>query len=294
MNARGDIDPVYSLAVLSPERIAVGHASGALFVRDIATGAVTGTLVGHTDHVCALVVLPRGRLASASWDHSVRLWRADTGECLSTLLGHTSYVSSLALLRGGQLASGSIDSSVRVWDTDTGACTAVLAHESGVYSLAALSSGGVAAGCYDGTIALWGVDRAREGTLGGGAGFGEVLSLALLPDSRLAAGYGDRGDYSVRVWDVQQDHCDAVLTGHTLWVSSLAVLPDGRLLSGSWDKTIKVWDERALSVRGGAATDECAATLAHGGEVFALTVLPNGSVASGGGGYQDGTVRFWV
>jgi WD40 repeat protein len=33
------------------------------------------------------------------------------------------------------------------------------------------------------------------------------------------------------------------LKGHTNWVSAVAVTPDGRqIVSGSWDKTIKVWD----------------------------------------------------
>ena len=182
---------------------------------------------------------------------------------------------------------------MRVWDTGTGACTAVLAHADPVNSLAALPLGGVAAGCYDGSIALWGGGGAREGTLGGGAGFGEVRSLSLLPDSRLAAGYGwGAGGCNVRLWDVRQRTLDAVLKGHTNDVRSLAVLPCGKLLSGSWDTTIRVWDARALSVRGGGATGECAATLAgHTSDVTALAVLPDGSVASGG---EDGTVRVWT
>ena len=68
-------------------------------------------------------------------------------------------------------------------------------------------------------------------------------------------------------------------------------LPDGRLRSGSRDRTLTVWDERALSVRGGADTDTCAATLVgHTRAVLALAVLPDRRVASGSG---DGTVRVW-
>jgi WD40 repeat protein len=35
--------------------------------------------------------------------------------------------------------------------------------------------------------------------------------------------------------------CEAVLEGHTSYVSALAVLPDGRLASGSADTTVRVW-----------------------------------------------------
>ena len=125
--------------------------------------------------------------------------------------------------------------------------------------------------------------------LGGGAGFGRVWSLAMLPDGRLAAGYGLPN--VVRIWDLQRRAVDVVIRGHTNWVRALVSLPDGRLLSGSFDRTLKVWDERALSVRSGADCDTCATTLAgHTFWVSALAVLPDRSVVSGS---CDGTVRVW-
>ena len=79
--------------------------------------------------------------------------------------------------------------------------------------------------------------------------------------------------------------------GHTSIVWSLAVLPDGRLLSGSYDRTIRVWGEGALSVRGGGDTAVCDTTLVgHTDCVTALVVLRDGAVASGS---RDGSVRFW-
>ena len=126
---------------------------------------------------------------------------------------------------------------------------------------------------------------------GGVVLFGHVLSLALLPDGRLAAGYGQGGREAIRLWSLQRRALDAVLRGHTATVCALAPLPDGRLLSGSYDRTLRMWDEHALSVRGGADTDACAATLAgHTDGVRALAVLPDRSVASGS---WDGTVRGW-
>ena len=94
------------------------------------------------------------------------------------------------------------------------------------------------------------------------------------------------------MWDVERRALNVVISGHTSVVRSLAALPDGRLLSGSGDNTLKVWDKRVLSVRGGAAADTCAATLVgHADGVVALAVLPNRRVVSGS---ADGTVRMWL
>ena len=129
----------------------------------------------------------------------------------------------------------------------------------------------------------------RTATLGG-AGSGWVSSLAVLPDGRLAAGHGGSGD-AIREWDVKRRALDAVITGHTVSVWALAALSDGRLLSGSYDHTLKVWGEAPLSVRGGAGSDVCAATLqGHTHWVAAVAVLPDRRVVSGS---ADGTLRVW-
>ena len=124
-----------------------------------------------------------------------------------------------------------------------------------------------------------------------------MLSLSVLPDGRLAAGYtnapftADGGPSLIRVWDLQRRALDArsdEISGHAHWVCSLVALPDGRLLSGSGDKTAKVWavprTEGALAL--------CSATLErHTSWVTALARLPDGRVLSGS---KDGTVRVWA
>ena len=282
---------VCSLASLRGGRIAVGHHSGVIRIRDAATGAVSLTLEGHDEYVCALASLSDGRLASGSGDDDVRVWDVSTGQCDAVLAEHEGAVDALAVLHDGRLASGSWDRTVRLWDVDSRSCTAVLAHGSSVWSLAALRCGGLATGLEDGAVALWSAAGVHTATLGG-IGSGAVCSLAVLPDGRLAAGHGGGGPCLIRVWDVQRAAPDAVISGHTSWVRALAVLPDGSLLSGSSDRTLKVWGEAALGVGVGAASDACAATLrAHTDQVLALTALPDGRVASGA---LDGLVCVWA
>jgi WD40 repeat protein len=70
--------------------------------------------------------------------------------------------------------------------------------------------------------------------------------------------------------------------GHTGLVQALAVLPNGKLASGSWDKTIRIWD---------VATQRCEVTLqGHQKLVRSVAALRSGKLASGSG---DNTIRIW-
>jgi WD40 repeat protein len=64
-----------------------------------------------------------------------------------------------------------------------------------------------------------------------------VLSLAVLPDARLASGGNDD---TIKLWP-KEGKGDPVVLSHGDAVKSLAVLTDGRLTSGGGDGKIKLW-----------------------------------------------------
>jgi len=73
------------------------------------------------------------------------------------------------------------------------------------------------------------------------------------------------------------------LTGHTDTVASLVVLPDGLLASGSYDKTIRIWN-----VNTGITIKKLTG---HTGRVYSLVVLPDDSLLTSGS--DDKTIRIW-
>jgi WD40 repeat protein len=72
--------------------------------------------------------------------------------------------------------------------------------------------------------------------------------------------------------------------GHSNMVHSVAFAPDGRTaLSGSWDKTLKLWEV--------ATGKELRTFRGHSDAVYSVAFLPDGRTALSGS--SDGTLKLW-
>ena len=82
----------------------------------------------------------------------------------------------------------------------------------------------------------------------------------------------------------QKWRCVHTLPGHSSFVNSLAISPDGKILaSGSWDKTIKVWE---------LETGELIGTLTgHSDRVNSVAINWDGTMLASGS--SDETIKFW-
>jgi WD40 repeat protein len=78
--------------------------------------------------------------------------------------------------------------------------------------------------------------------------------------------------------------CVFTLPGHSSFVNSLAISPDGKILaSGSWDKTIKIWN---------LETTELLGTLTgHSDRVNSVAISYDGKMLVSGS--SDETIKFW-
>jgi WD40 repeat protein len=261
----------------SGSRLASAGADAKVILWDTATGAVVRVIEGHEDEVTAVAFSPdpspasgqgslrpagagsgqagqAGRwLATGSLDGTARLWEATTGAERHKFGGHTGPVTSVAFSSdGGWLVSGSWDGTIKFWDTETGQELRSLSEHANSVQAVAVSPDGslVASGSWDRTVRLWYASDPSPDAAGSGQG-GKELSA---------------------------------IVGHKGPVASVAFSPDGRwLVSGSWDRTVKIWEiESGREVR----------TLAgHADSVQSVSISPDGLwIASAS---ADGTVRVW-
>lgn len=113
-------------------------------------------------------------------------------------------------------------------------------------------------------------------------GRGWVTALAWSPEGETVAVASAVGIWLYEAADLHAE--PRLLEGHSEPVSSLAFSPDGRwLASGSWDKSIRLWDMRTGEVY--------SVFSGHNGAVESLAFSPDSTVLLSGG--VDSTVRVW-
>jgi WD40 repeat protein/serine/threonine protein kinase len=216
------------------------------------------------------------RIATFNAD-SACVWDAATGTRVAICRGHAGDIHSVDFSPdGARLVTASTDGTVRQWDARTGQeVERPYDRHGALVNWAVYSPDGewIASAGNDRTIRVWRARGQRDVAVLLGH-TGQVIELAFAPDGRRLVSRGSRMDStgwdgSDWIWDVDPRATLPVLRSHTSFVYPVAFSPDGRwLASGSWDKTVRVWD---------AATGELCATLAHPNFVQGLAFGPDGT-----------------
>jgi F-box/WD-40 domain protein 7 len=152
-------------------------------------------------------------------------------------------------------------------------------HMSSVKCLLINDFGDLVSGGYDNHVKVWDLARdtpSRVKTLEGHEGC--VMSLALGYNGEI---YSGSGDHFIKVWI--NNECTKTLVGHRDMVSALCASDRvDELFSGSFDKTIRIWDTRK---------GVCEAEFAeHMGFILCLIMGHNGNLISSS---SDKSIKVW-
>lgn len=144
---------------------------------------------------------------------------------------------------GSKVVTASDDGKIKVWDAVSGfSIVTFTEHTAGVTALCFNKRGNVLfSASLDGSVRAWDLLRYRNFRTFTSAKRIQFTSLAVDPSGEIVCA-GSLDDPDVHLWSVQSAQLLDRLAGHEAPVSSLGFASGGSLISGSWDKTIRVWN----------------------------------------------------
>lgn len=270
--------------------LAAGAQHGQIYIWRMVDGQPLRVLSAHAGRVQSLVFTLDGtRLVSGGYDGIVKVWNLENGTCARLLQGHTRWVGLMSMHPGGRLlATCSEDREIRIWNLETGECLKIWREQSPVLSVAWSPNGQFLASSYiNGMIKLWDqMNQQYLWSVHAHRGW-PAACLAFSPDGELLVSGGE--DATIGMWQVRSGQHLGTLVGHSDRILSVAFNAQGMLASGSFDRTIKLW--QFDTVGRSSAAPLCIGTLhGHTGLVFAIAFSPEGVLASGS---LDGTIKLW-
>ncbi|MEO1388277.1 MAG: WD40 repeat domain-containing protein [Cyanobacteria bacterium J06634_6] len=192
-------------------------------------------------------------LASSSLDGTVQLWDWQMGQLSHTLSGHSKMATAVAFTPDDQyLISGSGDHRLKVWDVssaqevssiDTGQWIQSIALDPQNPEQVAIAGLGRQVDIWN-----WQTQRKEQSSERFSSPVYAVdwhptrARLAFSPDSSINPETTAHRN-TLALMDLRSERMSSPLTGHSDYVSFVEFSPSGdTLLSGSWDRTIRLWN----------------------------------------------------
>ena len=265
---------------------ALGHADGSIHIRDLRTGAVKTSLLGHTNYVVGLALSPDGKkLVSISKDRTVRLWDLTLERSKKSILPHFREIQSIAFSPNSRmLASGGQDGAIRLWNLTNGQSERALSgHKKSVDTLIfSPDNHTLISGDSSGLIRFWHVHSGRDKghkiqwlQLDGG-----VFRFYITEDKKSLISLADGG--ASRIWDLKKRTLKYTLPAQTRSFGS--GFRKKRLALGLLGGPMQLWDSS-----NGLLLKQLPA---HKGGVYSAAVSPDGTMFATGG--KDTLIRLWT
>lgn len=257
----------------------------------------------HPDWVSALCG-SEGIVATGCYDGAMRLYDTSDGKFLAVGAAHSEPVKGVAFLSNNSkgkadcqmLASVSKDSTAVVWRFEDSQLTSVglcVGHDNSVETIAArprCDNGVVqfATGGWDRTVRLWSwplaTSSSTEETLANEEA--ATLDIRHAKKRRVASKSSESMDTpnsNVATADgVAKIESSESLMGHSGCITSMGWVGDDKLCTGSWDRSLRVWDMNA---------GVCESTVSCKRVISNLAVQPNESAVCTV--HPDGKARLW-
>jgi WD40 repeat protein len=218
-------------------------------MHDVVTGLKMTTLRGHTGRVSSVVVsYSHPVCATGADDGTIRLWNTESWRSVDTITTGRNGMCRLAISPDGSLLAAVWRSrgSAILWDLATRQEFLRLSlrrdEDAEDLDLAFSPDGSQLAILSTGEVRLWDISSCQVLLEIDAPG---VHAIAYAPDGNTlaTAGWDQKTDFDVKLWDTSTGEEHSVLGGHTDSIYSLAFSPDSRqLASGGRDRTIQLWD----------------------------------------------------
>ncbi len=210
----------------------------------------------HDDQVEVIAFHDHQRVATAGRDRSIGVWSIDAtdGEATAKLQnverleGMGGWPLSVSFRSDGrQLVSGCMDNGVYLWEPQADkSLVSVRFDHAGWVEDATFAAGDevvVSAG-WDNAIGVYGAQELEPRFR---FRYHDDYVVRVLPVEGTPLVFCASYDGDVTVWDIDQGRLEAILEGHSDWVTGLELLDDELVVSLSSDRTARVWSVDSLS-----------------------------------------------
>ncbi|ESP03657.1 hypothetical protein LOTGIDRAFT_198984 [Lottia gigantea] len=212
------------------------------------------------------------------------VWEWQSESYIMKQQGHYNNMNCLEYSPDGQnIATGGDDCKVKLWNAASGFCFITFTeHLSGITGVRFSQNGQVVVSCsLDGTVRAFDLNRYRNFRTFTSPRPVQFSCLALDHSGEIVCA-GGQDSFEIFVWSMQTGRLLEVLAGHEGPISCLSFSSARAMLaSGSWDKTVKIWDvfeSKGSKETFHLLTDVLALTFRPDGEELAISTL-NGQIS---------------